>query len=51
MKDAYIADGDMVLMEPVFEQSSVKNGMIVSAMVSGLGTTLKYFLEKVIKLY
>ena len=46
MKDAYIADGDMVLMEPVFEQSSVKNGMIVSAMVSGLGTTLKYFFRK-----
>ena len=29
MKDAYIADGDMVLMEPVLEQSSVRNGMIV----------------------
>ena len=28
MKDAYIADGDMVLMEPVLEQSSLKNGMI-----------------------
>ena len=46
MKDAYIADGDMVLMEPVFEQSSVKNGIIVSAMVPGLGTTLKYFFRK-----
>ena len=46
MKDAYIADGDMVLMEPVFEQSSVKNGMIVSAMVPGSGTTLKYFFRK-----
>ena len=49
MKDAYIADGDMVLMEPVFEESSLKNGVIVSAMVPGLGTTLKYFLGKVIK--
>ena len=46
MKDAYIADGDMVLMEPVLEQSSLRNGMIVSAMVPGLGTTLKYFSRK-----
>lgn len=46
MKDAYIADGDMVLMEPVFDQSSIRNGMIVSAMVPGLGTTLKYFFRK-----
>ena len=46
MKDAFIADGDMVLMEPVFEQSSIKNGMIVSAMVPGSGTTLKYFFRK-----
>ena len=46
MKDAYIADGDMVLMEPVLEQSSLKNGVIVSAMVPGLGTTLKYFFRK-----
>tara|TARA_Y100000589_G_scaffold321730_1_gene353564 strand:+ start:837 stop:1445 length:609 start_codon:yes stop_codon:yes gene_type:complete len=46
MKDAYIADGDMVLMEPVLELSSLRNGMIVSAMVPGLGTTLKYFFRK-----
>jgi len=46
MKDAYIADGDMVLMEPVREQSSLRNGAIVSAMVPGLGTTLKYFIKK-----
>ena len=46
MKDAYIADGDMVLMEPVIEKSSLRNGMIVSAMVPGLGTTLKYFFRK-----
>ena len=46
MKDAYIADGDMVLMEPVLEQSSVRNGMIVSAMVPGSGNTLKYFFRK-----
>ena len=46
MKDACIADGDMVLMEPVIEKSSIRNGMIVSAMVPGLGTTLKYFFRK-----
>ena len=46
MKDAFIADGDMVLMEPVFEKNSLRNGMIVSAMVPGLGTTLKYFFRK-----
>ncbi len=46
MKDAFIADGDMVLMEPVREKNSLRNGMIVSAMVPGLGTTLKYFFRK-----
>ena len=46
MKDAFIADGDMVLMEPVLEKNSIRNGMIVSAMVPGLGTTLKYFFRK-----
>ena len=46
MKDAYIADGDMVLMEPVKEQASLRNGTIVSAMVPGLGTTLKYFFKR-----
>ena len=46
MKDAYIADGDMVLMEPVTDKNYLKNGTIVSALVPGLGTTLKYFLKK-----
>jgi repressor LexA len=46
LKDAFIADGDMVLMEPVFDQNCIRNGMIVSAMVPGLGTTLKYFFRK-----
>lgn len=46
MKDAYIADGDTVLMEPVIEQSALRNGTIVSAMVPGSGTTLKYFFRK-----
>ena len=46
MKDAFIAHGDMVLMEPVIDKSYLKNGMIVSAMVPGSGTTLKYFFRK-----
>ena len=46
MKDAFIAHGDMVLMEPVIDKSFLKNGMIVSAMVPGSGTTLKYFFRK-----
>ncbi len=43
MVDAYIADGDVVLMEPVLEASRIRNGTVVSAMVPGSGTTLKHF--------
>ena len=43
MIDSCIADGDMVLMEPVQEPSRLRNGTVVSAMVPGLGTTLKHF--------
>ena len=43
MIDSFIADGDMVLMEPVNEPARLRNGTIVSAMVPGLGTTLKHF--------
>ena len=46
MIDACIADGDMVLMEPVTDSHSLRNGTIVSAMVPGLGTTLKYFVKR-----
>jgi len=46
MKDAFIADGDMVLMEPVKDSSYLKNGTIVSALVPGSGTTLKYFFKR-----
>ena len=46
MIDACIADGDMVLMEPIIDTISLKNGVIVSAMVPGLGTTLKYFFKR-----
>ena len=43
MVDAFIADGDMVLMEPVKDYLNLRNGTIVSALVPGCGTTLKYF--------
>ena len=46
MIDACIADGDMVLMEPINDSYSLRNGSIVSALVPGLGTTLKYFFKK-----
>ena len=46
MIDACIADGDMVLMEPINDSFSLRNGSIVSAMVPGLGTTLKYFFKR-----
>ena len=46
MIDAQIAHGDMVLMEPVKDPYSIRNGDIVSAYVPGLGTTLKYFFKK-----
>ena len=46
MIEACIADGDMVLMEPLKDTYSLKNGTIVSAMVPGLGTTLKYFYKR-----
>ncbi len=46
MIDAFIADGDMVLMEPVKDFLNLRNGIIVSALVPGSGTTLKYFFRK-----
>ena len=51
MIDACIADGDMVLMEPITDYYSLKNGTIVSAMVPGAGTTLKYFYKRHGKIY
>ena len=51
MIDACIADGDMVLMEPITDSYSLKNGTIVSAMVPGLGTTLKYFVKRGQKIF
>ena len=46
MIDACIAHGDMVLMEPVNNITQLRNGTIVSALVPGSGTTLKYFTKK-----
>ena len=46
MIEAYIDNGDTVLMEPVYSLDYLKQGDIVSAMVPGLGTTLKYFFRK-----
>ena len=51
MIDACIADGDMVLMEPIKDSYSLKNGTVVSALVPGLGTTLKYFFKRGNKIY
>ena len=45
MIDAQIADGDMVLMEPINDANYLRNGTIVSAMLPGSGTTLKYFFK------
>ena len=46
MIDACIADGDMVLMEPINDSFSLRNGDIVSALVPGMGPTLKYFFKR-----
>ena len=46
MIDAFIDNGDMVLMEPIKDSNDLRNGNIVSALVPGLGTTLKYFVKK-----
>ena len=43
MVDAHIADGDVVLLEPVADASRLREGTIVSALVPGSGTTLKHF--------
>ena len=51
MIDACIAHGDMVLMQPINDSYSLKNGTIVSALVPGLGTTLKYFFKRGSKIF
>ncbi len=51
MIDACIADGDMVLMTPITDAYSIRNGTIVSALVPGLGTTLKYYVKRGQKIF
>ena len=51
MIEACISHGDMVLMEPIKDSFSIRNGTIVSALVPGLGTTLKYFFKKGNKIF
>ena len=51
MIDACIANGDMVLMEPIKDSYSLRNGTIVSALVPGFGTTLKYFFKREDKIF
>ena len=51
MIDACIADGDMVLMEPINDLYSLRNGTIVSALVPGMGTTLKYYFKRSGKIF
>ncbi|MDC2995137.1 transcriptional repressor LexA [Prochlorococcus sp. AH-736-F09] len=51
MIEACISHGDMVLMEPIKDSCSIRNGTIVSALVPGLGTTLKYFFKKGNKIF
>ena len=51
MIDACIADGDMVLMEQINDMYSLRNGTIVSALVPGMGTTLKYYFKRSGKIF
>ncbi|KKZ11601.1 MAG: LexA family transcriptional repressor [Candidatus Synechococcus spongiarum SP3] len=43
MIGAHITAGDMAVMKPVTDIQTLPNGAIVSAMVPGEGTTLKFF--------
>ncbi len=43
MIEDMIAEGDMVIMQPVVNAGQVKNGTIVAARVDGQGTTLKHY--------
>ncbi|MBF2000537.1 MAG: repressor LexA [Synechococcales cyanobacterium C42_A2020_086] len=46
MIEALIASGDVVIMRPVQDPKTVKNGTIVAARVNGDGQTLKYYYRK-----
>jgi repressor LexA len=49
MIGALIDSGDVVIMRPVQDSMTVKDGTIVAARVEGDGTTLKYFYRKGMK--
>ena len=46
MIEDLIAEGDVVIMQPVPDPEQLKNGLIVAACVEGQGTTLKRFYRK-----
>lgn len=46
MIEDHITEGDLVIMRPVAEPDTVKNGTIVAARVEGHGTTLKRFYRR-----
>ena len=46
MIEEHIAEGDIVIMQPVLDARRIKNGTIVAAHVAGQGTTLKRFYRK-----
>ena len=46
MINAMTADGDIVIMRPVFEPDRIKDGTIVAARVEGFGNTLKHFYRR-----
>jgi repressor LexA len=46
MIEALITSGDVVIMKPVEDPKTLKDGTIVAAYVSGQGTTLKHYFRK-----
>ncbi|MCU0569365.1 MAG: transcriptional repressor LexA [Oculatellaceae cyanobacterium Prado106] len=46
MIDALIDSGDIVIMRPIPDPKTIKNGTIVAARVNGDGSTLKYYHRK-----
>jgi len=46
MIEALITAGDVVIMKPVEDPKSLKDGTIVAAYVDGQGTTLKHYFRK-----
>ena len=46
MIDALITEGDVVIMKPIKDHGSIKDGTIVAVLVKGEGTTLKHFHRK-----